>query len=738
MGNGKPFPTLFHEHMTPSQNQRSGPAKTSDFRLQDLLPIPWRGLRADLVLHPGPIDYDGQRSWILEDPVRGNNFRLGYAEGELIYRLTTEPDVDAAVRKLFATTPLRPTVQEILSFVIMLQRERLAVLTPEDVLELDRQSGTAQQAPEGLGRILRGNLFFRIPLLRPDRILHKSLPALSLLWSMPLRWFYLICGLTGLVLTAQQWEAYVNSVNYLFTPQGALWFFVCLVLLKIGHEFAHACAAKAMGLHVRSMGVLFIIIWPLLYTDTTDVWKVADRRRRMIVSAAGVLFELCVGGVALLLWVHTADGILRSILFFLSGTSILSSVLVNLNPFMRYDGYYVLMDAWGIDNLRPRSIALVRHVGRRVFLGWRGPPPEVSPFQRRMIIYGVLALIYRVFIGITIAVAAYYLFFPLLGVLIFLAEFVLFILYPLYVEFRLIIRERDKIGAFWRCALSAVAVAGCLSLLFVPLPEIIRAPGLLLQKNAIRIEAPTAGRLATAPPSEGAGIAAGEPLAKIGSEVLAHDLAQATYELKKVNATIRSLGSGGEEGAYRKWLQAERKRLETALDKYREAAAQLEIVAPVDGAVVSVNPDLYEGAYVAQGTFIATVARTDRFELTAYVHERYVNRFAESGGLKASVHFSAPEFPNLTAYLVEKRPFPVRSFFNETLFDVAGGPIPSVADARGRRARDAWFAYTFSVENVPERAPHGLPANVWLRLDSRSLFMRFASIIFRNVWERGF
>ncbi|RLC01427.1 MAG: hypothetical protein DRI57_31135, partial [Deltaproteobacteria bacterium] len=76
--------------------------------VQNILESPWLGLRPDVVLHPGPIDPDGQRSYVLEDPVRGNNFRLGYAEGELLYRLATEPDPDAAAADLYATTTLRP------------------------------------------------------------------------------------------------------------------------------------------------------------------------------------------------------------------------------------------------------------------------------------------------------------------------------------------------------------------------------------------------------------------------------------------------------------------------------------------------------------------------------------------------------------------------------------------------------------------------------------------------------
>ncbi|NJL60361.1 MAG: site-2 protease family protein [Desulfobacteraceae bacterium] len=109
---------------------------------------------------------------------------------------------------------------------------------------------------------------------------------------------------------------YFGTISYLLTPQGSVAFFLCLALLKIGHEFAHAYSAKSMGLHVRSMGIFFIVLWPLLYTDVTDVWKIPDRRKRIRVAAAGVLFEIVVGGLAFLGWVVLSDGILKSLMFF--------------------------------------------------------------------------------------------------------------------------------------------------------------------------------------------------------------------------------------------------------------------------------------------------------------------------------------------------------------------------------------------------------------------------------------
>lgn len=716
-----------------SPEHAPGPAN-----LEQFLETPWLGLRPDLKLFPGPVEYDGQRSWVLEDPVRGNAYRLGHAEGELVYRLTTGGGLDSAVRHLYQTTPLRPSPADIVGFLSMLQRERLALL-PADHVETAESAGPSAEPPSLLEQLRRGNIFFRVPLIRPDAFLTRTVRWMSILWSPALRGFYLLCGLVGLALTVQEIETYLGTVSYLFTPQGGLAFLACLILLKIGHEFAHAYAAKSMGLHVRNMGVLFIVVWPLLYTDTTDAWKLPDRRRRMMVSAAGVLFELAVAGISLLLWAAFPDGIARSIFFFLSGASLISTVLINLNPFMRYDGYYLLMDFWGIDNLRPRAFAVLRHAVRRLLLDWQGPPPEIHPHRRAMLVYGFLAALYRVFIGASIAVAIYYLFIPSLGIGVFILQLWLFLIRPLAAEVRAAWAGRRFRGSRLRIALSGAIFAGLLSLLVLPLPRFRTIPCLLMFQEAIRVEAPSPGRLEAALPEEGRRVREGEVLATLRSEHLAFERQQAEYDLKKVRASIRNLGTRPEQVAYSRWLTAEAERLRTILDKYDEAMAQLEIRAPADGRVVDVNPDLYAGAFLPRGARLFTVMTPSRHEVKAFVHEAIMASLLDAPIQRATVRLPAPDAPVIHAHLVERSRFPVHRLPNQSLFDIAGGPIVSVEDSLGRRPRDAYFTLTFEVDGpLPERLAHGLPSWMWLWTEGRPLVVRAAAAIWQPLSERGF
>lgn len=666
--------------------------------------------------------------------MRGNIFRIGHVEGELLFRLTTYADLETAVDKFFTDTAFRPSMDEVASFILMLQRESLALLPDEEVIR--RESHADDPADPGfLQKFVQTPIFLRIPLLRPDGFLGKTRPWISFLWSPFFRWMYVFCGVLGLIMTLQEIELYVGTVNYLFTPQGGLAFFLCLAALKIGHEFAHGYAAKDLGLHVRSMGILFIVFWPLLYTDTTDAWKIPDRRKRMWVSIAGVLFELAVGGIALLLWALLPDGIPRSLMFFLSGTSLVTSIFINLNPFMRYDGYYLLMDLWGVDNLRARAFSLLRYNALRFFFGWKGLSPEIHPHRRSLAVYGFLAVCYRLVIAFSIAAAVYYLVFPELGLILLLLELWFFIFRPVFSELRNVFRHRARIGSKFRTALTMAGLFALFFLFAVPLPRYEQLPCLLMHRDAVKVEAPAAGRLATRPPEEGIKVSSDNPVARLENDGLLHETANTKFDLAAVREAIKNIGTGGEAGAYRRWLLAEEKRLIAAAAKMEEAVALLEI--RMDGLVVDVNDELYEKAFVGKGTYLFTIAGSDGYELKAYVHEKLVGKTDRFATGEVEVRFAAPEAPVLKAKLREKSLFPTNKLPNDSLLDFAGGPISSIADSHGKRPRDAWFPFTFDIRDAPGDLPHGLPAWIWMRIENRSFAGRILAEIKKSLMERG-
>lgn len=714
------------------------PPDTQKKQVKDFLQIPWLGLRPDLKLHPGPFDPDGQRSWVLEDPVRGNNFRLGYTEGEFLLCLTMEKDPDEAAIRLYKGTNLRPSVEEMAAFIQMLQNEFLAILPKDEAIK--KESATAAKTPSFFGKLVQGSIFFRVPVMKPDRFLTRTLPFVSWLWAFPLRIFYLLCAVLGLLLVFQKIELYFATVNYLFTPQGSAVFMLCLAALKIGHEFAHAYAAKALGLHVRTMGIFFIVFWPLLYTDTTDAWKIPNRRRRMWISGAGVLFEGVVAGISLMLWYLIPDGILRSLMFFLSGTSLVSTVFVNLNPFMRFDGYYLLMDYWGIDNLKTRSFSMLRYTLRKMCFGWKSPAPEIHPHRRGMVVYGVLAMLYRLLIGFSIAMSVYYLFIPELGIVMLLMVLWLFVVKPIVKEINMVLKNRRLIGSWFKTGVTLIGIIVFFGMFCIPLPYFQKLPCLVLNKETIPVHAPDKGRIETSLPENGRDVKAGELITRISSDWLEFEARKLGFDLAQIKASIKGVRSGGKEGAYRKWLMAEEERLSAALEKTDQAIAQLEIRAPENGRIMDVNQDLYKGAFITKGTWLFTISNPLDFEARAFVHENLAGKITESDIAVAKVRFLDPDLPKLKARFKEKSFFPVYYLPNESLLDVAGGEILSVPDTMGNRPRDAHFMYTFDIEKPKDfllQLPYGMPSGIIVKTHAQSLIMIGIDRIWKHLTQKG-
>ena len=177
------------------------------------------------------------------------------------------------------------------------------------------------------------------------------------------RTFFLItalAGIVGLYFVSRQWEAFKGTFPYVFTLEGAAISLLSITLIKSLHELGHAYVAHRYGCRVPTMGVAMMVLMPLLYTDVSDAWRLKSRKQRLAIDSAGMLVEFAVAAYALLLWSFLPDGPLRSAVFVIAAVGWVLSIIVNTNPFMRFDGYYILADAVGIENLQPRAFRHMR------------------------------------------------------------------------------------------------------------------------------------------------------------------------------------------------------------------------------------------------------------------------------------------------------------------------------------------------------------------------------------------
>ena len=223
---------------------------------------------------------------------------------------------------------------------------------------------------------------------------------------------------------------------YFFTFDGLLLYLVTLIFVKCLHELGHAFVAKHYGCRVSAIGIAFLVFFPFLYTDTADAWRLRNHKERLLINFAGILTELHLALIATFAWAILPDGGLKSVAFFIATTSWISSLVINVSPFMRFDGYYVFSDWLKAENLQPRSFALARWQVRETLFGLNhSPPEELNPARRWLFItYAWSTWVYRFFLFIGIALLVYHFAFKVLGIILFVIEIYWFIMAPIFLS----------------------------------------------------------------------------------------------------------------------------------------------------------------------------------------------------------------------------------------------------------------------------------------------------------------
>ncbi len=259
-------------------------------------------------------------------------------------------------------------------------------------------------------------LFVRMSLWDPDRWLDRWTPLAALVWSraalVPLCllmlvvvWFVLPRG--GRITAETMSVLETNNLLLLYAA---------FVIAKLTHEFAHATSCKALlhkeGLRggVHQIGVMLLVMIPMPYVDASSATALPMRAHRIVVAAAGMMAELTLAGCAAIIWAVTPEhAALHIFCFNLMFIGSISTLLFNINPLLRYDGYYILSDMLGVANLAQRSREMIMHLVKRHAWGVRSSnPPTSSRYESSLLaFYGVASAVYRVavLVGIIFFVA---------------------------------------------------------------------------------------------------------------------------------------------------------------------------------------------------------------------------------------------------------------------------------------------------------------------------------------------
>src|SRR4051794_40169512 len=134
-------------------------------------------LRDELTLHEGPRTLDGAPTWTLHDPVTNRFFRIGWLEFEILSRWDLG-DIEQIAADIAAQTTIPATAAQVENFARFLVSGNLIQARGPDAIErFKRQMAATRKTPAMW--LLKNYLFFRIPLIRPDRFLRAALPMVD-------------------------------------------------------------------------------------------------------------------------------------------------------------------------------------------------------------------------------------------------------------------------------------------------------------------------------------------------------------------------------------------------------------------------------------------------------------------------------------------------------------------------------------------------------------------------------
>lgn len=340
-------------------------------------------LRRDLIVQRRPTQ-SGEVA-VVKDPASGEYFRFGAVEYFLLQQCDGKTTLSEARTRTEARFNATLSDDTLTLFLAALERSGLL------------HSATRPRNGQAVrpGRMRGSLLYLRYFLFDPTRLLDWLLR-----WTRLCRTPVFLVASAVLILLATavfvlQWSSFAVGFSRLYQFASIPLFIGVVFLLIMAHEIAHGLACRHFGGEVREIGFMLIYFQPALYCNVSDAWLFPERSRRLLVGLAGPWFELMLWALAVLAWAVTAVETWINYLALIVVTSSGVKTLLNFNPLIKLDGYYLLSDLLDIPNLRKKAFRYVGDALKRCS-GWgHWSDVMVTARERRIFLaYGLLATIY--------------------------------------------------------------------------------------------------------------------------------------------------------------------------------------------------------------------------------------------------------------------------------------------------------------------------------------------------------
>ncbi|MCO6435855.1 MAG: HlyD family efflux transporter periplasmic adaptor subunit [Phycisphaerae bacterium] len=667
------------------------------------------GLREDLDVSRHL--FRGKPSYIVRDPVTFQCQQFDPGD----YHILTAIDHSRTLGETFDDLVVRGRARRddedrFFQFVMDLHRLGFLRLPVSDHKSLYRRHLSKEQAKRR--RAWTSFLYTQIPVLNPDAFLNRTIRFARPLFSWPAFILWAVLLGTAIFVAIHNRQSLAQPLEGMLATRNLALMWLTLVVLKVFHEFGHAFACKHFGGHVPEMGVSLIMMTPCAYVDATSSWGFSRRRDRLVVALAGMYIETAIAALAVFVWALTDPSLLHSAAYnvmFLAGSV---TVLFNINPLMRFDGYYIMSDLVEVPNLRARSAQYIAACMKKWFLGIESERVIEGRRLRGILFgFGVASFLYRLSLLLAISAVLATKFF-IVGVS--LAVF--------YVGRTVATAVAKIIQYLWQAeetahvrvravALGLLLVVGFpAGFLWIPLPARVRAAGVIGQERESVLRAPADVFVEAIAARNDETVHEGAPLLKLRDENLELAVAAAQADVREAEILADAFRLAEPHRAEQEAQRADAARRE--LERAKERLTQLEVAAPHEGVVIQTLKPEDIGRFLPRGEVLATVA-DGPWQIRAVLSEEEFTAAGPAIGKRVLVRTTARPDTLLHGEIERIAPMAHRAVPSAALTQLAGGDI-HVDPATGVTNRP-YFEVVVRLDDPPAGLlRHGMGARVLL------------------------
>ena len=552
--------------------------------------------------------YRGRLWYVLQDRSSSQNHRftpevyfvLSLMDGErnfqAIWNLVLEQLGDDA-----------PTQDEMVKLFGQLHSSDLLLCdVPPDTLELFQRFEKKQKVK--WKQKFSSPLSIRFSLWDPDDFLERwlflILPFAG--WLGKLIWMGVIA--IAAVLTASNWpDLSMGVADRIMAPSNLLLLFFIYPVVKFFHELGHAFSAKVWGGEVHEMGVMLLVFMPIPYVDASSAWSFRDRKKRVVVGAAGMGVELFLAALALFVWLSVEQGMVRAIAYNIMLIGGVSTLFFNGNPLLRFDGYYIFSDLIEIPNLSSRANNYIGYLFQRyLFSVQLNSPASCTGEKIWFICYGIASFVYRMVISFTIILFVAGKFF-FMGIIFALWAVFSMIILPLYKQLRFLFTspaiQRHRLRAI-TTSFSLLTILLCF-LFFYPVSLSSYAEGVIWLPEQAKVRAQTEGFILKIHAQPYSMVEQGDILMEMEDPLLTSKQKILQYRIDELKAQYKAAWI--EDQVQAQILKEQIDVTKVELAQVNERVDKLVLFSPSDGQFVASRTEDLMGSFLNKGDLAAYI-----------------------------------------------------------------------------------------------------------------------------------